>query len=834
MSSSILMTQQNPGTLPVVKPGKILLFVGEDGEVYRKDEFGDVYEVGAKPSELPQPLIDGKYLKVIGEGLEWSDIENMGGIESILYADLIAKINANELKPGMHYIISDFATAYNIYDGGDFEIIETQYGENEPLIVFATSENSLAKEAKSLLHPQDIIFYEATGVNVLTDVGFSDKNGTLVDGFKGVIEYRYDITKNIRTNYDFRNVKFRRWILDANFYDNSVTYIKNSVCRSMQNGYIYMAINENTGAGDPFNNANDWMIWLSDCNIPLSWTKDKDKIKFGGIDNTNLNIHEDWYEDFLTFDIYEDSRNVNLTENINCYGYNKRLNNIVFLDSTESINFTRNSSNATIFRSYYLDGCVNECFFLNSNFIKFDTCSSSIILGSDISCKNNINNLIFHNINILSLGNNNNNLILNDLLFSKIGDYNDNIYIKGGMNISIENANRNIFINNGNNIKIGSNTQDIELKGTCERQRCEDITINDGCHNINLTDCKLVELKTDCSNINIIAISTKECKNINIGQKSKNIYIGRNCENISLKDLCTNFTIGENCKNINLGSRCSGLIGKNNDKIIAGNGNFFTVGARNINLQFGNLNTVSVGSYIYNNEIGTANNINIGNLGHDIVIGNNNNAITINNNCHHLCIGSENSNVTIGDDTQNINVGNSNNIIIGANSNKITVGNNNIVNVSNVCENYTIKDRNDVEITSATNNSTIGCNCTINTSKLFNNNIADNVTIDNDTHNFISNVISNSNISNNTGEGTYENNNIINSTVQYNSNIIDMKKVSMVNTELTSLDFTGAVHFTKSYSKNVFDIEVGSPATVTCMLSYVDNNGNFVIDNVNH
>ena len=48
-----------------------------------------------------------------------------------------------------------------------------------------------------------------------TDIGFGDGSGTPTDNFKGQIYYREDIIQNNICRYDFRNVKFRRWAVDA-------------------------------------------------------------------------------------------------------------------------------------------------------------------------------------------------------------------------------------------------------------------------------------------------------------------------------------------------------------------------------------------------------------------------------------------------------------------------------------------------------------------------------------------------------------------------------------------------------------------------------------------
>ena len=133
---------------------------------------------------------------------------------STTYQNLIDLRNASELIVGQKYLITDFAQSYNILDIAPSPVIEEQTGVLEPIIVTAASTNSIYKEAISTLYPKDTIHYSLDLVDD-RDIGFGDGAGTPLSNFKGQIYYREDTVQNVSTHYDFRNVTFRRWAVDA-------------------------------------------------------------------------------------------------------------------------------------------------------------------------------------------------------------------------------------------------------------------------------------------------------------------------------------------------------------------------------------------------------------------------------------------------------------------------------------------------------------------------------------------------------------------------------------------------------------------------------------------
>jgi hypothetical protein len=153
---------------------------------------------------------------------------------SILYADLLIAYNDGTLIPGMFYLITDFETCYDRpnYDTYGDPITTGNYVESgvvEPLLVLATSANSLAAEAYSLEYPKEKIKY---------DISFNTTEITF-GAAKGRITERID-ERNNRAHYDFRNVEFIRY--------------QGYFCETLQPGTIEVDGTDVTGTNTQFTN----------------------------------------------------------------------------------------------------------------------------------------------------------------------------------------------------------------------------------------------------------------------------------------------------------------------------------------------------------------------------------------------------------------------------------------------------------------------------------------------------------------------------------------------------------------------------------------------------
>ena len=128
-------------------------------------------------------------------------------VESVTYFELTSKISGSTLCEGKYYLISDFQTCYDQPDynvnGGSITSVTTYHTSTiEPLLVLATSANTISNLAYQPLYPNDKITYDWTW-NV-TEV----TNGLA----KGRITERTDEFNN-RTDYDHRNILFKRYRL---------------------------------------------------------------------------------------------------------------------------------------------------------------------------------------------------------------------------------------------------------------------------------------------------------------------------------------------------------------------------------------------------------------------------------------------------------------------------------------------------------------------------------------------------------------------------------------------------------------------------------------------
>lgn len=118
----------------------------------------------------------------------------VGGITDITYAALVVLKAANGFSEGSMYRITDFRTQYDYVNGTG-----TCTGAVEPLIVTATSVNTLAPIAYSEDFPNDIIYYDL------------DTYTTGADFPYGAIIGREDTLVSSVYTFDFRNCKALRY-----------------------------------------------------------------------------------------------------------------------------------------------------------------------------------------------------------------------------------------------------------------------------------------------------------------------------------------------------------------------------------------------------------------------------------------------------------------------------------------------------------------------------------------------------------------------------------------------------------------------------------------------
>ena len=148
-----------------------------------------------------------------------------GGVVQVTYSELETIIGPASLTPGYYYLITDFKTCYDQpdYDINGNAITGDNYRDSDvhPLMVLAISNDKLAVDAYQPDYPKDKIKYDFTW------------NQTEVSGGTayGRITERIDEFNN-RTDYDHRNVRFKRY--RSRFLDGTV----NGRIISMNEGVI--------------------------------------------------------------------------------------------------------------------------------------------------------------------------------------------------------------------------------------------------------------------------------------------------------------------------------------------------------------------------------------------------------------------------------------------------------------------------------------------------------------------------------------------------------------------------------------------------------------------
>ena len=120
-------------------------------------------------------------------------------------SDLKTLISNNSLISGKYYRISDFQLMWNDATTVDIGVGTTvrSSGVVEPLVVLATSSNTISSVAYSELNPNDVIYYD---INATYSVGWGTDT-TAIPNFKGWIYRRIDVVNNIDIGWDWRYIK---------------------------------------------------------------------------------------------------------------------------------------------------------------------------------------------------------------------------------------------------------------------------------------------------------------------------------------------------------------------------------------------------------------------------------------------------------------------------------------------------------------------------------------------------------------------------------------------------------------------------------------------------
>jgi len=431
----------------------------------------------------------------------------VGPITSVTYSEFASTISGNSLNIGMLYNITDFQTCYDQpdfdYDNNPITSGNYKQGPVEPILVLATSANTISSIAYQPTYPNDTIKYDWTWNTTEVTSGASF----------GRITERVDEFNN-RTDYDHRNILFKRYKLFTIRVDQPLNGTVELLGDGTVNG-IGTSFN-NLIAGDviyiPSTNPSNYVITSITGDTLMSVSGDTissigtGQTFYKAIEETNgggyfsfkrTNVKTD---DFIEYTTFGDAISNNYAKNNYIGNYANNYTNI-------------NSGTFILANNVFLEGqyesnkfgdyCYNNTFGTdNQNNVWGDYCYENVStndIDGNIIGHNFNNNLINANLVDNHIGNDfNNNRLLgensndddfqdniigngfsNNLIYSEfykneiLDNFNDNIIGDFGnldnfefyRNYIRNNFNNNIIRRDFQNNQIGTNFQNNEING---------------------------------------------------------------------------------------------------------------------------------------------------------------------------------------------------------------------------------------------------------------------------------------------------------------------------------------------------------------------------------
>lgn len=262
---------------------------------------------------FPTPPVGFKYIGFDGPNFSEKDDGNIispvsgsGVMTEVTHSQILGLINASELNEGSYYKITDFKTCYDQpdYDIYGNAIVEGNYkqGDNYPIIVFATSNNTLDSYAFQPDFPKDIIRY---------DVSWTQSEITSGTAY-GRITERIDNLNN-RTDYDHREILFKRYnwyAYDANDPQQGTISVANGLVTGVDTQFTNLSVGWDIAI--PFFSELYFTILSIDSNTQMSltgsvWNVTATNIKYYLLDYPMYyksakknNVNDDFFE-YTTF-----------------------------------------------------------------------------------------------------------------------------------------------------------------------------------------------------------------------------------------------------------------------------------------------------------------------------------------------------------------------------------------------------------------------------------------------------------------------------------------------------------------------------------------------------
>ena len=194
------------------------------------------------PDGSETKVVAGVNVTVTGTGTNLSpyvvNTESAGSIE-VTYNELTTLISTSSLVTGSTYLLTDYMTTYT----QPVTLVSKSSGIIEPLFITALDVNKLSNITYSQLYPQDIVYYEVTG---LTYDGNQEE--FLTEGFtKGKIYRRVDTLLNNDIGTDWRHVKYNRGGIDKLLFEDYTDCYNNTIkSYALLNTTIGNAFHSNT------------------------------------------------------------------------------------------------------------------------------------------------------------------------------------------------------------------------------------------------------------------------------------------------------------------------------------------------------------------------------------------------------------------------------------------------------------------------------------------------------------------------------------------------------------------------------------------------------------
>ena len=396
-----------------------------------------------------------------------------GGLTPITYSELTNLISTSGLELGYNYLITDFRTCYDRPDYDEnknpISVSSSSYFEGpiEPIIVFVTSNNTLAIDGYQPTYPNDKIKYDVT-------YSTTESGGVAF----GRITERVDNYNN-RTDYDHRTIEFKRYV----FYYFSKETPETGTMEFVSGGTVI-------GSGTTFTNYSPGQVIAypnsSEVFFRIDTISSDTGMTVSGLSiNADAGSNEFYLADSGTYDSYYRS-NVDDVTDFNLYttfgdaiDNDGAINN--YIGDYSNLHIEYGTGDFILANNVFKDGEYHNNRIGNASYNNTfnDDCINNTIGNY---CYNNITNNDFDG-NVI--GNEfTNNLITADFRYNQIGEFFENnviIYLDTNFeNNRIGNNFTNNWIDSNSGFNFERNLIGEDFNGNTIFRDFEDNTIGNG------------------------------------------------------------------------------------------------------------------------------------------------------------------------------------------------------------------------------------------------------------------------------------------------------------------------------------------------------------------